>query len=132
MSLLEFFMNPFLAPGYLSTKGLDRFPPDQQFRVWRAAHSRLKAKDPAYRARCRRHLVKLLVASVAFFLMCQIAFWLRESGVIPPEFRTVEKNIVFSVTLAVYSAYIWIVMMRHTKWANAKVAEELEERPTED
>ena len=62
--------------------------------VWRAAHSRLKAKDPAYRARCRRHIVKILVASVALLLIFQIAFWLREAGVIPPEFRTVERIIV--------------------------------------
>ena len=31
---------------YRSTQGLDQFPPDQRFCVWRAAHSRLKAKDP--------------------------------------------------------------------------------------
>jgi len=130
MSFFEIFMSSF--SGYMSTEGLDQFPPDQRFMVWRAARSRLKAKDPAYRARCRRHIVKILVASVALLLMFQIAFWLREAGVIPPEFRTVERIIVVWVPMAVFSAYLLIVMIRHTKWLNAKVAEEIKKRPIGD
>ena len=130
MSFFETFMSSF--SGYLSTEGLDQFPADQQFRVWRAAHGRLKAKDPAYRARCRRHIAKLLVASVALVLMLQIPFWLRESGVVPREYRTVEKIIFLFVPIAVYFAYLLPVMIRRTKWLNAKVAEEIKKRPTGD
>jgi hypothetical protein len=133
MTFFETFMSSF--SGYRSTEGLAQFPPDQRFRVWRAAHGRLKAKDPAYRARCRRHIVKILVAGVAVALMFQIAFWLREAreaGVIPPEFRTVGRIIFVWVPIAVFSAYLLIVMIRHTKWLNAKVAEEIKKRPTGD
>ena len=130
MSFFETFLSSF--SGYGSTEGLDQFPPDQRFMVWRAAHSRLKAKDPTYRARCRRHIVKILMANVALLLMFQIAFWLREAGVIPPEFRTLERIIVVLVPMAVFSAYLLIAMIRHTKWLNAKVAEEIKKRPTGD
>jgi hypothetical protein len=64
--------------------------------------------------------------------MSQIAFWLREAGVIPPEFRKLERIVVFFVPLAVISAYLLIVMIRHTKWLNATVAEEIKKRPTGD
>jgi hypothetical protein len=131
MGFFETFRSSFFK-GYLTTEGLGQFPPDQQYRVWRAAHSRLKAKDPAYRARCRRHIVKILVAGVALVLVFQIAFWLREAGVIPPEFRTAESVIAFFVPIAVYSAYLFIVMNRHTKWLNARVSEEIKKRPTGD
>jgi hypothetical protein len=126
------FFHRYFFHSYLLTEGLDQFPPDQQLGVWRAAHSRLKAKDPSYRARCRRHIVKILVASIALFLVFQIGIWLREADFIPPEFRTVENIIVFWVPLAVSSAYLLTVMIRHTKWMNPKVAEEIKKRPTED
>jgi hypothetical protein len=137
MSFFETFLSSFsgyllrIFSGYLLTEGLAQFPPDQQFAVWRAAHSQLKAEDSAYRARCRRHMVKIIVAGVVVFLMGQIGFWLREADVIPPEFRTAEKIIVFLVPLAVISVYLLIVMIRHMKWLNAKVAEEIRKRGPE-
>jgi len=72
------------------------------------------------------------VASAALVLMLQIPFWLRESGVVPREYRTVEKIAFLFVPIAVYFAYLLPVMIRRTKWLNAKVAEEIKKRPTGD
>ncbi len=93
---------------YRSTQGLDQFPPDQRFCVWRAAHSRLKAKDPIYRARCRRFIVKILVATVVFVPLSNITSWLGKTGVIFPESSMVDYIVGWG-TFAVYLPYILIV-----------------------
>jgi hypothetical protein len=76
--------------------------------------------------------VKVLVASVVTVLVINLDCWLGKAGVISAEFSTVEEAIVDLVAIAVFLPYILTVIFRHQTWLNAKVAEEITERPTGD
>ena len=112
---------------YRSTEGLDRFPRDKQFCVWRAAHKRLKASDPSYRVGCRRFLAKYLVVTLTYCLYCN--YWL----VLP---RHVSENFSVVLNLGAVTATVaflpWciIVSFRQQRWLNARVADGIRNVPT--
>jgi hypothetical protein len=110
---------------YASTEGLDRFPANQRFWVWRGAHKRLKAGDPAYRARCRAFAVKIVVTSVIYCMVATAPGWLRRAGVRLSD--TLDEQLSYLAILCgiVYTLYVVIASFRQQAWQNARVAEEI-------
>ena len=103
--------------GYGSTEGPDRFPREQRFHVWRAAHKRLKASDASYRARCRNFfIINSIVVTPIFCLTCLGLGSLRDFG-------------IFLIATAIYVPYILVVSFRQQRWMNAKIAEEIKTLP---
>jgi len=47
-----------------SSPGLDRYPVDARFRVWRDAHKQLMGTDPAYRKTVKRYFFRTCTSSV--------------------------------------------------------------------
>ena len=127
---------------YRATEGLDRFPPNLQFFVWREAHKSLKNSDPIYRAQCRKFAVKIIVATVIFTFIVIVPDYLPFYGIIPRFSATnAEPNlfllemvfpcIVTMIAAAVYLPYLLIVSFREQAWRNAKIAGEIKKQPTD-
>jgi hypothetical protein len=112
---------------YRATEGLDQFPPHQRFGVWRAAHKKLKADDPGYRAGCRRYFWEILLVTVAYAVIVNIICWPREDGTFAG-LGMIGQSIMTLLLTAVYLPYLLIVTVRQQRWLNAKVAEEIGRR----
>jgi len=110
---------------YSSTPGLDRFPIEQRYRVWRATHKELMVTDAEYHRAVRRFVFQIIVPT----LVCVI---------IGPAFTVLQHratdNIAFAVLsivvpLAVFGAYAFFVVyasFRIQNFQNEKVSEVLQ------
>ncbi len=106
---------------YAATAGLGRFPLDQQFCVWLALHKKLKTSDPRYRGVCRRFVVKIVGVSLLLTLIMMLPGPLFLGDTI-----SVGSEIALTVGgLVLYIPWVLVVSVRHQKWLNARVAEEI-------
>lgn len=70
-------MGRFSVPTYRDAPGLRRFPPEQQFIIYRGAHRKLLSDDPAYRKECLRYtmlIVGLFLVSAALQILPVLGF----------------------------------------------------------
>ena len=125
---------------YRATEGLDRFPPNLQFFVWREAHKSLKNSDPIYRAQCRKFAVKIIVATVIFTFIVIVPDYLPFYGIIPRFSATnaepnlflwemVLPGIIALIATAIFVPYLLVVSFREQKWRNTIIANEIKKQP---
>jgi hypothetical protein len=112
---------------YNSTPGLDRYPIEQRFRVWRATHKELMGSDQEYRRAVRRFMFQILVSTLVGVLIAPAFAFLQYRVHDNPAFM------VFSIVipLAVYVAYTLFVVyasFRIQNFQNEKVGRVLQSR----
>jgi hypothetical protein len=113
---------------YAATQGLDRFPPNQRFRIWREAHKKLKVSNPSYRVACRTFIATTLAVTTAFCLIWIVPVLLRRTGVIGGESERVFFEVFGLVAIPVFLAWTLISSFRHQTWLNVMVATELQKQ----
>ena len=109
---------------YAATEGLDRFPPDEQFCAWLALHKKRKTSDPDYRGACRRFGAKIIGVTLLFTLMMMLPGPLVLGGTISLV-SEIALTLGSLVLVGVYVPWVLIVSVRHQKWMNARIAEEI-------
>lgn len=106
---------------YNSTPGLDRFPIEQRYRVWRATHKELMGTDSKYRRAVKRFKFQIIAST----LVCVI---------ISPAFTFFQHRASDNIALAVlsvavplavcvaYAIYVVYASFRIQHFQNEKVA----------
>jgi len=110
---------------YAATEGLERFPDEQRFRVWRNAHKKLMQDNADYRWRYYRFAATICALSILLGPIMTIPSCLTDENVAIEIAVDVLAILVFVPTVVVLS-------FRQQRWANAKVAEELKKLPPRD
>lgn len=109
-------MGRFSVPTYRDTPGLQNFPPERQFLIYRMAHRKLLDGDPVYRRACLRYT--LLVVGLCFVtLVLQI---LQILDVVSPAV-TIGAGIA-SMILVVVGAF------RAQRYRNLRISWELQQQ----
>ena len=109
---------------YDSTPGLDRFPIEQRYRVWRATHKELLGTDSGYHRAVRRFVLQIIASTIVCVIIGP-AFTLLQHRA-PDSIPLAVLSIV--VPLAVCVAYVFFVIyasFRMQGFQNEKVSEVL-------
>jgi len=59
-------------PYYTQTAGLDRYPQQERFSVYRATHKRLMSEDSEYKRQCNSYTIRI----VCFAVLLPVVGWI--------------------------------------------------------
>lgn len=112
MMLLDLIKRNMKLPFYTATKGLERFPANERFTVYRNTHKRLLKEDTVYRKRRNAYIAS--IACLAIVPVCGI-----------------NANGRFQVVFWVFTAITVIPMIiffafRHQAFMNERIGEALQ------
>jgi len=112
---------------YSSTPGLDRYPIEQRYRVWRATHKELMSTDAEYQRAVRRFVFQIIASTLVCVIIAPAFTILQHQA--PNDIALPVLSVV--VPLAVSVAYAFFVVyasFRIQNFQNEKVGRALQSR----
>ena len=112
---------------YTSTRGLDRFPELERFRVWRSTHKRLMQEDAEYRRSVSRFKASVLLLSVVYTIAVLSLAFIMVLSVASGGIGTILSVVSLAVLTVAYIVYTILVSFRMQEFMNESVGKALPE-----